>query len=144
MALTSFLFFQSKTDFNVNTLHVISNISQLLPPLFDVDHLEIANCSNLTIVFYSLGNFGQALCIRSCHEDLILTRKSHNCAGIAFIQGESAGGSKLIEQTSKCLSVMQYKICWPRANKTTLDSRGPWLYASRRTCHRRSQLLTAI
>ena len=68
-------------------------------PLFDVDHLKIANCSNLTIVFYPLGNFGQALCIRSCHEDLILTRKSHNCSGIAFIQGDSAGGSKLIEQT---------------------------------------------
>ena len=64
-------------------------------PLFDVDHLKIASCSNLTIVFYPLGNFGQA----SCHEDLILTRKSHNCSGIAFIQGDSAGGSKLIEQT---------------------------------------------
>ena len=68
-------------------------------PLFDVDHLKIANCSNLIIVFYTLGNFEQALCIRSCHEDLILTRKSHNCSGIAFIQGDSAGGSKLIEQT---------------------------------------------
>ena len=62
-------------------------------PLFDVDHLKIANCS------LPLGNFGQALCIRSCHEGLILTRKSHNCFGIAFIQGDSAGGSKLIEQT---------------------------------------------
>ena len=82
MELISFLFFQCKTAFNVNTRHVISNISQ-----FDVDHLEIANCSNLTIVLYPLGMFGQALCIRSCHEDLILTRKSHNCAGIAFIQG---------------------------------------------------------
>ena len=70
-------------------------------PLFDVDHLKIANCSNLTIVFYPVGNFGQALCIRSCHEDLILTRKSHNCSGNAFIQGGSAGGSKLIEQTVK-------------------------------------------
>ena len=59
----------------------------------------MANCSNLTIVLYSLDNFGQALCIRSCHQDLILTRKSHNCAGIAFIQEDSAGGSKLIEQT---------------------------------------------
>ena len=91
----SFLFFECKTAFNVNTCHVISNISQLLPP----DHLKIANCFNLTIVFYPLGNFGQALCIKSCHEDLILTRKSHNCGGIAFIQGDSAGGSKLIEQT---------------------------------------------
>ena len=68
-------------------------------PLFDVDHLKIANCFNLTIVFYPLGNFGQALCIRSCHDGLILTRKSHNCSGIAFIQGDSAGGSKLIERT---------------------------------------------
>ena len=98
MALISFLFFHYKTTFDVNTCHVISSISQFIP-LFDVDHLEIANCSNLTIVFYPLGNFGQALCIRLCHEDLILTRKSHNCAGIAFIQGDSAGGSKLIEQT---------------------------------------------
>ena len=31
---------------------------------------------------------------------MILTRKSHNCAGIAFVQGDSAGGSKLTEQTS--------------------------------------------
>ena len=58
----------------------------------------MANCSNLTTAFYLSGNFEQALCIRSCHEDLILTRKSHSCAGIAFIQGDSAGGSKLIEQ----------------------------------------------
>ena len=68
-------------------------------PLFDVGHLEIANCSNFTIVFYLQGNFGQSLCIRSCHEDLILKGKGHNCAGIAIIQGDSAGGSKLIEQT---------------------------------------------
>ena len=98
MGLISFLFFQCKTSFDVNTCHIISNISQLLP-LFDADHLEIANCSNLTIVFYPLGNFGQAFCIRSCHEDLILTRKSHNCAGMSFIQGDSAGGSELTEQT---------------------------------------------
>ena len=98
MGLISFLFFQCKTALNVNTCHVISNISQSFP-LFGVDHLEIASYSNLTIVFYPLGNFGQALCIRSCHEDLILTKKSHNCAGIAFIQGDSVGGSKLIEHT---------------------------------------------
>ena len=98
MGVISFFFFQCKTAFNVNTRHVISNISQLLP-LFDVDHLKMTNCSNLTTAFYPLGNFGQALCIRSCHEDLILTRKSHNCPGIELIQGDSAGGSKLIEQT---------------------------------------------
>ena len=97
MGLISFLFFQCKTAFNVNTCHAISNISQLLLWLFDVDHLEIANCFYLIIVF--LGNFGQALCIRSCHKYLILTRKSHNYAGIAIIQGDSASGSKLIEQT---------------------------------------------
>ena len=93
-------------------------------PLFDADHLKIANCSNLTIVLYPLGNFGQTLCIRSCHEDLILTRKSHNCSGIAFIQGDSAGGSTnfnnkvdskkfscnfnlaIVSQLSKCLKFM--------------------------------------
>ena len=32
--------------------------------LFDVDHLEVENCSTLAIVFYPLGNFGQALCIK--------------------------------------------------------------------------------
>ena len=95
MGLISFLFFQYKTAFNVNTSPVIPNISHCFP-LFNVDHLETANCSNLTIVFYPLDNFGQALCIRSCHEDLILTRKSHNCARIAFIQG-----SKLIEWSFK-------------------------------------------
>ena len=47
---------------------------------------------------YLLGNIGQALFIRSCHEDVIFTRKSHNCAGTAFVQGDSARGSKLIEQ----------------------------------------------
>ena len=99
MRLICFLFFQCKTAFNVNTCHVRSQTFHSCFPLFDVDHLQIANCSNLTAVFYPLGNFGQALCIRSCHEDLIVTRKSHNCSGIAFIQGDSAGGSKLIEQT---------------------------------------------
>ena len=37
--------------------------------------------------------------IRSCHEDVIFTRKSHNCAGTAFVQGDSVGGSKLTEHT---------------------------------------------
>ena len=37
--------------------------------------------------------------MRSCHEDVILTREEHNCTGTAFVQGDSAGGSKLIEQT---------------------------------------------
>ena len=46
-----------------------------------------------------MGDFWQALLIRSCHEDVVLTRKSHNCAGTAFVQGHSAGGSKMIEQT---------------------------------------------
>ena len=32
-------------------------------------------------------------------EDVVLTRKSHNCAETAIVQGDSAGGSKLIEQT---------------------------------------------
>ena len=56
-------------------------------PLSDVDYLEIANCSNVTTVFYPSGNVGQALCIRLCHEDLLLTRKSHNCAGLHSFRG---------------------------------------------------------
>ena len=35
---------------------------------------------------------------------MILTRKSHNCAGTAFVQGDSGGGSKLIEQTLREIS----------------------------------------
>ena len=88
-------------------------------PLFNIDHLEIGNCSNLTIVFHPLGNFGQALCIRSFHEDLILTRKSDNCPGIAFIQGDSAGGSKLIEQT---LHKSQTSIGPPSLAKSSVDA----------------------
>ena len=61
---------------------------------------------HLKLVYYPLGNSGQALFIKSCHEDLILTRKSHNFSGIAFIQGYSVGGSKLIEQTLWCW------CCW--------------------------------
>ena len=36
-----------------------------------------------------------------------MTRKSHNCAGNAFVQGDSAGGSKLIEQI---LTIRTYNI----------------------------------
>ena len=38
---------------------------------------------------------------QTVHEDVIFTRKSRNCAGTAFVQGDSAGGSKLTEQTLK-------------------------------------------
>ena len=90
MGLISFLVFQCRTAFDVD-YGLPRDLKHLT--LSDVDNLEIANYSNLTTVFYPLGNFRQALCIRSCHEDLVLTRKSHNCphncAGIAFIQGDS-------------------------------------------------------
>ena len=59
----------------------------------------------LSIVSYLLGNLGQAFFIRSCHEDVIFTRKSHNCAGTAFVQGDSVGGSKLTEQTLMALDI---------------------------------------
>ena len=70
MALISSFFFQCKTAFNVN-VNVISNISQLLPPV----RCWPSKNSKLLIVFYPLGNFGQAVCISWCHEDLILSRK---------------------------------------------------------------------
>ena len=41
----------------------------------------------------------QPLFIRSCHKDVILARKNHDCVGIVFAQGDSAGGSKLVGQT---------------------------------------------
>ena len=76
MGLINFLFFQCKTAFDVDTsLPCGFKHLTVASPLFDVDHLEIVNCTNVTIVFYPLGNFGQALCIRSCHEDLMLTKK---------------------------------------------------------------------
>ena len=87
-------FFHCKTALNINTCHVISNILQLIP-LFDI--LKIANCSLLKHCLNFLGDFAQALLIRSRHEDVILTRKSHNCAGTAFVQEDSSGDSKLIE-----------------------------------------------
>ena len=51
-----------------------------------------------------MGDFGQALFISWYHEDAILTGKSRNCAGTAFVQGDSADGSKLTEQTLKQIS----------------------------------------
>ena len=41
----------------------------------------------LSIISYLLGDFGQALFIRSCHEDVIFTRKNHNWVGTSFAQG---------------------------------------------------------
>ena len=55
--------------------------------------------SSFTILFKYFIQLVLSSFIRSCHEDLILTRKSNSCAGIAFILGDSVGGSKLIEQT---------------------------------------------
>ena len=99
MRVISFLFFQCKTAFNINTCYVVSNTSQLLPSVW---YWRSWNSKLLywSTVFYFLGDFGQALSIRSCHKDVILTRKSDNCAGTAFVQEDSAGGSKLNEQTS--------------------------------------------
>ena len=68
-------------------------------PLFHIDNLEIANYSSKNIVFNFLGDFGQAMWMRSCHEDMILIRRSHNCTGTACVQGDSASCSNLTEQT---------------------------------------------
>ena len=77
---------------------MISDTSELIPA-FDIDHVETVNCSNSSIVHCLLSDFGQALFMRSCHEDVSLARKSHNWAGTAFVQEDPAGGSKLTEQT---------------------------------------------
>ena len=59
--------------------------------------MKIANSSNLTIVFYPLSNFGQALCIRSCHENLILTRKVHvpNFGGLSGSEDRGGGDNSI-------------------------------------------------
>ena len=93
----------------MNTCH-LSQKSLNCFALFDVDDLEIADCSGKALFVTYLGDLGQVLIIRLCHEDVIFTRKSHNCAGTAFVQGNSAGGSKLTEQTlipATCYSSMQ-------------------------------------
>ena len=77
----------------------------MVPP-FDVNHLQIANCSNLSIVYCFWAILGKH-CLHN-RAMKMLTRKSYDCAGTAFVQGDSAGGSKLIEQAlsqlSKCLN----------------------------------------
>ena len=100
MALIRFLFFQCKTAFML-ILAASSQTFHSYFPLLNVVHLK----SKMLIVVYPLGNVGQELCIRSCHEDLILTRKRHNCSSIGFIQVGLCSGSKLIEQTFHCCSV---------------------------------------
>ena len=101
MELISFLFFHWKLLLILTLATWYQTFHSYSPPpsLFDTDHTEIAN---LIIVFYLLGDCGQALFIRSCHEDVILTRKSHNFAWTAFVQGDSRGGSKLIERNLLC------------------------------------------
>ena len=53
MGVIGFLFFQCKTAVNIDTCHVISNISKLP---FDTDDLETANCSikALSFTFWSI------------------------------------------------------------------------------------------
>ena len=95
MRVICFVFFQSKPAFNINTCHLIPNISQLRSP---VSYWQSWNYYSKSIVFYFLGEFGQLLWIWSRYEDVIL-RRSHNCAGTAFVQWDSAGDSNLTEQT---------------------------------------------
>ena len=78
--------------------HKISDISELLPR-FIPTNLEVANCSDLSNVYYFLGDFGLALFIRLYLEDVVFVRKDYNCYGTVFVQGDFAGGSELTEQT---------------------------------------------
>ena len=51
---------------------------------------------------------------------MILTRKSHNCAGTAFVQGDSAGGSKLVEQTLPCSTNFPDKLPFVNSRKSLM------------------------
>ena len=44
-------------------------------------------------------SLGKALFLNACHQDAIKQTNTHNCVGIEKFQGDTAGGSKLIEQT---------------------------------------------
>ena len=67
------------------------------------------------MVYNLLGDLGQALFIRSCHEDVIFTKKSNN-VGTAFVQGDSVVGSKL---TLHCIA--EIRAYWVLFRSTTLD-----------------------
>ena len=49
---------------------------------------------------------------------MILTKKSHNCAGTAFVQGDSEGGSKLSEQTKSSRLKIKLSECHRGPGKT--------------------------
>ena len=60
-----------------------------------------------------------------------MTRKSHNCAGTAFIQGDSAGGSKLIEQTLNVACLLAYCCCNLVARASVAFRDGPLFFIGR-------------
>ena len=73
----------------MNTCCVISNISQLLPP-FDIDDLELADCSNFDIVYYFSSILGRH-CLQDCAMKMrFLQERTIKSAGTAFVQGDSA------------------------------------------------------
>ena len=98
--LTSFTLIERK--FECDRLLSAAAASVCLSSLLTILKQQIAPLKHCLLLF---ADFGQALLIRSCHEDVILTRRSHNWAGTAFLQGDSAGGSKLIEQTLRTISL---------------------------------------
>ena len=60
--------------------------------------------------------------LKHCHEDVILTRKCHNCAGTAFVQGDSAGGSKLVEkQTLHAVVILKNGDLQPNARNSKFE-----------------------
>ena len=92
----------------------LKHLTVYFPPS-NIDRAEIANLSNFSIAYYFLGEHGQALFTRSCHEDVILTRKSHNCAGTAFVQRDSACGST---QKHHKTSLSLEELAWLISNAT--------------------------
>ena len=62
--------------------------------------VSIIELLQFTIVSSCWASLGKALIQKACHQDVIKRTKIHNCVGTEKFQGDAAGGSKLIEQTS--------------------------------------------
>ena len=80
--------------------------------------LQVKHCLSF------FGDLGQALLERSYLEDVILARNSNNYVRAAFIQGDSAGGSKLIEQTLQSAKLVAV-FCRPGRDFRTILCKYP-------------------
>ena len=68
--------------------------------------ISISELLQFTTIRSFRASLGEALFQNACHQDPIKQTNTHNCVGIEKFQGDTAGGSKLIEQTLLSWSVI--------------------------------------